>query len=108
VFAWQVNEAKRRASRIYGRLAQRYVNDFEAKWLPQDVPATDSPLGTGDIQSLADIANSLATVRATRAVPITRQAVVQLAAAVLVPLAPLLLTVIPAEELARRLLKLLL
>jgi hypothetical protein len=107
VFAWQVNEAKRRGSRIYGRLAQRYVRDFEARWLPDDVPARDSPLGSGDIQSLADIANSLATVRATRPIPITRQAVVQLALAVLVPLAPLLLTVIPAEELLKRLLKLL-
>ena len=39
-------------------------------------------------------------------VPITRQAVMTLIVATLVPLAPLLLTAIPAEELARRLLKL--
>ena len=107
VFAWQVNEAKRRASRIYGRLAQRYVRDFEGKWLQEGVPAHDSPLGSGDIQSLADMGQSLATVRATRPIPITRQAVVQLALAVVVPIAPLLLTVVPAEELLRRLVKIL-
>ncbi len=105
VFAPQISEAKRRASRIYGRLSQRYVSDFEAKWVPGGTVAPESPLGEGDIQSLADMGNSLATVRATRAVPITRDAVLRLAAAALVPVAPLLLTVIPAEELLRRLLK---
>lgn len=108
VFATQVNEAKRRASREYGRLSQRYVRDFEAKWLPGGVPAADSPLGQGDIQSLADLDNALAVSRATRTVPITREVVVKLAIAALLPLAPLLLTVIPAEELAKRLLKMLL
>jgi hypothetical protein len=108
VFAYQINEAKRRASRVYGRLSQRYVRDFEALWLPEGAPAQASPLGVSDIQSLADLNNTLDTVRATRTVPVTREAIVKLAAATLVPLAPLLLTMFPAEELAKRLLKLLL
>jgi len=108
VFAPQVAEAKRRAAREYGRLSQRYVRDFEARWLPGGAPAAQSPLGQSDIQSLADMGNALATSRATHGVPITRDAVLKLALAALVPLAPLLLTVIPAEELAKRLLKLLL
>ena len=108
VFAPQISEAKRRAVREYGRLAQRYVRDFEAKWIPGGTPASESPLGQGDIQSLADLNNSLAAARATRSVPVTRDAVLKLGMAVLAPLAPLLLTVIPAEELAKRLLKLLL
>jgi hypothetical protein len=106
VFAQQASLAKRTATRVYGRLAQRYVSDFEHTWLPGGLPAEASPLGSGDIQSLADLSNSLETVRATRLVPITRQAVMTLVVATLVPVAPLLLTVIPAEELARRLLKL--
>ena len=108
VFAPQVAEVKRRGAHAYGRLAQRYVRDFEAKWLADGRPASTSALGTGDIQSLADMANSLAAMHATRTVPITREAVLKLAAATLLPLAPLLLTVIPAEELAKRLLELLL
>jgi len=106
VFAQQASRAKRTALRVYGRLAQRYVTDFERTWLPGGLPAEASPLGSGDIQSLADLSNSLETVRSTRLVPITRQAVMTLVVATLVPLVPLLLTVIPAEELARRLLKL--
>jgi hypothetical protein len=106
-FAPQIAEVKRVGQRVYGRLAQRYVAEFEERWLPAGRPADDSPLGTGDIQSLADLSNSMETLRATRIVPITRQAVIALALATLLPIAPLLLTVIPAEELATRLLKLL-
>jgi hypothetical protein len=43
-------------------------------------------------------------VRTMRAAPITRDAVLELAACVLVPLAPLLLTVMPIEELTKKLL----
>jgi hypothetical protein len=107
VFAMQVAEAKRNAGRIYGRLSHRYVREFEGKWLPGGMPAQQSPLGAGDIQSLSDLSAATANIGATRAVPITRQAVLMVAAGALVPIAPLLLTVIPAEELARRLLKLL-
>ncbi len=107
VFAPQVNEARRRVAFDYGRLAQRYVRDFEGRWIRHDAAGGESPLGTGDIQSLADMGNSLATAGGTNVVPVTRQAVVQVVVAVLLPIAPLLLTVIPAKELAGRLLKLL-
>jgi hypothetical protein len=39
-----------------------------------------------------------------RLVPVTRDAVLRLGAATLVPIAPLLLTVMPAEELVKKLL----
>jgi hypothetical protein len=96
-FAAQVLDRKRLDARHYGRLGQLYVAEFQQKWLPGGRPAAESPLGSGDIQSLADLANSLETVKNTRPVPITRQAVVALTAATLIPIAPLMLTVIPAE-----------
>ena len=108
VFAPQVATAKRHAARIYGRLSQRYVRDFEATWLPAGVPAAASPLGAADIQSLADLGNSIEALRSTKTVPITRSAVLGVGIATLIPVAPLLLTVLPAEEIATRLLKLLL
>jgi hypothetical protein len=108
VFAPQVAAAKRHALRIYGRLSQRYVREFEATWLPGGLPSDAPLLGAADIQSLADLSNSIETLRSTKTVPITRDAVLGLAIATLVPLAPLLLTVFPAEEIATRLLKLLL
>ena len=106
-FAPQVAQAKRLGARIYGRLGQRYVVDFEQKWLAAGLRTDESPLGSSDIQSLADLSSSLETLRSTRLVPITRQAIALLVVATLIPIAPLLLTVIPAEELAKQLLKLL-
>ena len=107
VFAPQVAAAKRTALRVYGRLSQRYAREFEDRWLPGGLPAAESPLGSGDIQSLADLSNSMETIKATRPVPITKESVTALVLATLLPISPLLLTIIPAAELAKHLLKLL-
>jgi hypothetical protein len=108
VFAPCIAAAKRRASREYATFAQRYVSEFRAKWLEGGNDAQRSALGEADIQSLADLDGAFAAVRETRPIPVSRDAVVQLALATLVPMAPLLLTVIPAEELLTRLVKLIL
>jgi hypothetical protein len=47
--------------------------------------------------------NSFDVVKTMRLAPITRSAFVQLAAATLLPVAPLLLTMMPLEELLKRL-----
>jgi len=107
LFAPQVFEAQRRMGREYGRLAQRYVRDFEARWIHASADEGESPLGTGDIQSLADMGNSFTAARGTNVVPITRQSVIQVVVATLLPIAPLALTVIPAKDLAAQLLKML-
>jgi len=60
-------------------------------------------MGSADIQSLADMGNSFAVVRTMRLAPVSRDAVLELAACVLVPLAPLLLTVMPVEDLVKKL-----
>ena len=103
VFAPQLAQAKRRGNREYGTLAQRYVSEFDAKWL-RGGAAPDEPLvGSGDIQSLADLANSFEVVRQMRIAPVTRDAVLQLAAATFAPLVPLALTMMSLEDLLRRL-----
>ena len=60
-------------------------------------------MGNADIQSLADLGNSFEVVRTMRLVPITKEAIVQLAAATLVSVVPLALTVMPLEELLKKL-----
>lgn len=103
VFAPQLAEAKRTGLREYGTLAQRYVREFDAKWLRGGAPAGEVLVGSGDVQSLADMANAFDVVRGLRIVPVTKEAVLQLAAATLVPIAPLLLTMMPLDELLRKL-----
>ena len=103
VFAPQLAAAKRTGLREYGTLAGRYVREFDAKWLRCAAPADEPFVGSADIQSLADLANSYDVVRTMRLAPITRQAIVELVVATLLPIAPLLLTVMPLEELLQKL-----
>jgi hypothetical protein len=103
VFAPQLAATKRKGLREYGTLAERYVREFDAKWLRGGAPGDEPFVGSADIQSLADLGNSYEVVRTMRIAPITRDAVVGLAAATLVPIVPLLLTMMPLEELLKKL-----
>jgi hypothetical protein len=103
VFAPQLAATKRKGLREYGTLAERYVREFDGKWLRGGAQADEPFVGSADIQSLADLGNSYEVVRTMRIAPITRDAVVRLAAATLVPIVPLLLTMMPLEELLKKL-----
>jgi len=103
VFTPQLAEAKRKGNREYGMLAERYVREFDAKWLRGGAPADEPLMGSGDIQSLADLNNSFEVVRTMGIAPITKAAFVQLVAATLVPVVPLALTMMPLEELLKKL-----
>jgi hypothetical protein len=103
VLAPQLAQAKRTGNREYGTLAERYVREFDAKWLRGGAPADEPFVGSGDIQSLADLGNSFEVVRTMQIAPITRDAIIRLAAATLVPIVPLLLTMMPLEELLKKL-----
>jgi hypothetical protein len=103
VFTPRLAEAKRTGNREYGTLAERYVREFDAKWLRGGAPAGEPLVGSGDIQSLADLSNSFEVVRTMGIAPVTKQAIVQLVAATLAPIVPLALTMMPLEELLKRL-----
>ena len=75
VFAPQLAQAKRTGNREYGTLAERYVREFDAKWLRGGAPADEPLVGSGDIQSLADLGNSFEVVRTMQIAPITRDAI---------------------------------
>lgn len=102
-FTAQLAQAKRTGLREYGTLAERYVREFDAKWLRGGVSGEEPLVGSADIQSLADLANSYEVVRTMRIAPVTKDAFIQLAAAVLLPVVPLALTMMPLEELLKRL-----
>jgi hypothetical protein len=103
VFAPQLAQAKRTGNREYGTLAERYVRGFDAKWLRGGASADEPLVGSGDIQSLADLANSFEVVQTMQIAPITRDAVLRLMGATLVPIVPLALTMMSLEELLKTL-----
>ncbi len=108
LFTPHLARARRVGLREYGTLAQRYVRAFDDKWLRGGASAGEPLMGSADIQSLADLGNSFELVRSMRVVPITRDALLQLAVITLLPVAPLLLTMISLEELLKRLVQVLL
>jgi len=103
VFAPQLAQAKRTGSREYGVLAERYVREFDAKWVRGGAPADEPLVGSADIQSLADMGNSFAVVQNMRIVPIKRDDVLRLVGATLAPIVPLALTMMSLEELLKKL-----
>jgi len=107
-FAPHLSAARRGGLREYGALADRYVREFDDKWLRGGAAAGEPLVGSPDIQSLADLANSFEVIRSMRLVPFTRNTVVQLAVITLLPVAPLLLTMVSLEELVRHVLQMVL
>jgi hypothetical protein len=103
VFAPRLAQARRTGLREYGTLAQRYVREFDTKWLRSQGGSDEAFLGSGDIQSLADLGNSFGVIQDMRVVPVTKQAMIQLAAATVAPVLPLLLTLMPLEDLIKKL-----
>ena len=104
VFTPQLAGARRKGLREYGTLAQHYVRDFDAKWLRGGAPRDEQLLGSADLQSLADLGNSFAVVQTMRNAPITKESMFVLVLATVAPIAPLLLTLMPLEELLGKLL----
>lgn len=107
VFAPPLARAKRRGLAEYGSLASRYVEGFEEKWLKGDAPPGEELIGSGDIQSLADLGNSFAIVQEMKLVPFGMKDAGRLAIAAAAPLLPLGLTIFSLEELLSRLIKVL-
>lgn len=104
VFAPKLKAARLNGLRAFSGLASQYVQEFDNKWFGR--PRPDEPLlGTPDIQSLADLANSAGAVRGMRTIPVSRHIVATYAMGVVLPFLPLLLLKYPVAELAAMLLK---
>ena len=104
VFTTRLWSAKRAGLLEYGALAEEYIREFDDKWI-RGKPDLQALLGSGDVQSLADLANSFAVVNELRLIPSLKESVLTLAIITVLPLAPLPLTVISGSELLERLVK---
>ena len=83
-----------------------YVNQFRQRWFAPSVKPKE-PLGSADIQSLADLAEGFGVISKTRIFTFGKQTVISLAVTILLPLLPLTLTIIPFSEMIEKLLKVL-
>lgn len=104
MFSPHLSRTKSAGLDAYGTLATVYVDDFDEKWILGGAKG-EAILGAADIQSLADLGNSYAVVREMRLVPFALADVSQLAGTAALPVLPLLLTIMPLEELLTRVIK---
>jgi hypothetical protein len=105
LFTPKLRAVRHKGIREYAGLGQRYAREFHHKWVRSSSPPNELLLGNADIQSLADLRNAMLVIDGMRLTPIGMKNVIDLAAYVLVPVAPLLLTVFSVEQLIDRVLK---
>jgi len=105
VFAPRLAQAKREGLRDAGRLGSRYARQFEEKWFRGGASSDDELLGSGDIQSLADLGNSMGVVQEMRLVPFGWRDVTRLVMITATPFIPLLLTIFSLDQFATYLIK---
>jgi len=96
---FQINQGHEADFEAMWKTRERHLDEFEAKWLHGGADAGELLVGNPDVSSLMDMSSSFDVVREMRLVPITRDLVVQLVVMTLLPIAPLLLTMISVEEL---------
>lgn len=85
----------------YMEFAASYINDFDKKWLGAKA-SPETLLGTSDLQSLADLANSMNIVRNMSWLPMSQHLLMSLAIAALLPIVPLILFKYPVAELIKK------
>ena len=106
-FLVRILNAKLDALRGYGIVASHYVNHFYLKWISTS-QHKKNPIGTPDIQSLADLSHSFNVVRETYLIPIVLNQLIRLLIVIILPLVPLALTMIPLDQIIERIIKTLL
>ncbi|SEM44663.1 hypothetical protein SAMN04488103_101179 [Gemmobacter aquatilis] len=90
---------RRRGMIDFSALANAYSVKFQQRWIGPAKPDLSELLGTGDIQSLADLATGYENVRTMRVLPVTNTLLFLILCAAAVPHAPLLLMKYPMTDL---------
>ncbi|MGG5890075.1 hypothetical protein ACLF3G_23355 [Falsiroseomonas sp. HC035] len=104
MFAGRLWRVRLRGRAAYADLAAGYVGAFDAKWLCGGAGERDL-LGSADLQSLADLGNSVQVIDEMKIAPVTQEMVVQYAMAGIIPMLPLLLFEFPMDEIAAHVLE---
>jgi hypothetical protein len=103
LFAPQLWRCRITGWREYMTMASRYVDAFDRRWIRDEKATGESQLGTPDMQSLADLSNSVNVVRAVQVIPASRRLMAGLGASVVVPLLPLVFFKYPVSAVAAKL-----
>ncbi|MDA8163811.1 MAG: hypothetical protein M0017_02075 [Desulfobacteraceae bacterium] len=106
VFSPLLLRARREGLFAYSLFADGYTDAFARKWITGGRREGEA-LGSSDIQSLADLANSFQIITRMRLVPFDRDTVLIVALAAVGPMIPLVLLAFPADKLFKIVIKIL-
>jgi len=109
VFTPKLIRVRRRGLIEYGALAAEYTREFDRKWVHRSVPPSEPLVGSADIQSLADLANSYEIVQGMHVVPFeVPWTLIAMALCVIVPFLPLAFAVASPADVIKGLIEVLL
>ncbi len=106
IFVPKLLVLKQRGLMEYGTFGSQYTQAFHRKWIEETEPGKEPMLGSGDIQSLADLGNSFEIIRKMRIVPVEFRDFLAMVLPGLIPALPLAATVMPVGDIIKGLLKL--
>ncbi len=101
LFFKKLSSVKLKGLMDYGVLASKYIKLYDDRWVKGLNPDNEQLLGTGDIQSLADLGNSYQVVENMKMIPMDLNQIVKLILLIAVPFLPLITFVIPLSEIAK-------
>ena len=107
-FLLQLGRARRAGLRKYGALASRYVDEFTHKSIDIPHPPAESRCSSATSNHWPTSATATRSIREMRSLPFGRDTVMRIAVVVLLPLAPLALTMIPFDQAMKGVFKLVL
>jgi len=97
-FSGKLIAAKRDGLLRYGAFATKYSRAFDRKWIGGDNPENEPMLGSGDMQSLADLGNSYNVIQDMKPIPISKETFIALLVPGIIPMIPLLLYEVPVKD----------
>ena len=105
LFSRPLIKAKRKWRIEYSRMATRYVQTFERKWLGADTGDDEELKISSDLQGLADLGGGMDRLTEMSRYFLDLKTAAAFAMALAFPLVPLVLTVVPAREILMLLVK---
>ena len=105
LWAPKMARVRRTGLREYSALGNQYTEEFDRKWVHFSEAPPEPLLGSGDIQSLADLGNSYQLIEEMSIAPIKKGLVIRLAVFAAAPLIPVIVAVTPTSQIVNAILK---
>jgi hypothetical protein len=103
LFSRTLTRCRFQGLREFGALVWRHDREFDQKWIRGSSRPAESILGSPDIRSMAGIATCYEHINDMRLIPFDTKAFAVLAAAALLPMVPLVGTLVPVQEIFMKL-----